>query len=446
MLIQIAQFLLGLSLLIVLHELGHFIPAKLFKTRVEKFYLFFDYKFSLIKKKIGGTTYGIGWIPLGGYVKISGMVDESMDTENLSKDPEPWEFRAKPAWQRLIILTGGVIVNFILAIVIYAGMMAYYGETYLKTEDVVYGYDFSEELEQIGLQDGDKIVSIAGERPTTFLGAKRSLLVALNGDIVVDRQGVQHTFILADTILGDVFDGDDDKILGMLMPRYPFVVDSIPEGESLAKTLGLQKRDSVVSINGELTLFNDQVVKGLEASKGDSITIGFYRNGEYMAASGVMDTSGVLGVLKRPFTNYLTLSDTTYSGMAAVSAGWDKAIGTLDNYVKQIKVIFNPETGAVKKLGGFKTMMEQYDESGWNWRSFWGVTAFISIMLGFLNILPIPALDGGHVVFTIIEMITGRKPSIKVLEYSQMIGFFLLLALLIYANLNDFGIWDIFRS
>lgn len=446
MLIQIAQFLLGLSLLIVLHELGHFIPAKLFKTRVEKFYLFFDYKFSLIKKKIGGTTYGIGWIPLGGYVKISGMVDESMDTENLSKDPEPWEFRAKPAWQRLIILTGGVIVNFILAIVIYAGMMAYYGETYLKTEDVTYGYDFSEELEQIGLQDGDKIISIAGERPTTYMGARRALLVALNGEIVVDRNGTEHSFILADTILGDVFDGDDSKILGMVEPRFPFVVDSIPEGESVANALGLQKRDSVVSINGELTLFNDQVEKALASSVGDSIKIGYYRNGEYMMSAGLMDTSGVLGVYKTHFAHYLTLSDTVYSGMAAVNAGWDKAIGTLDNYVKQIKVIFNPETGAVKKLGGFKTMMEQYDESGWNWQSFWGVTAFISIMLGFLNILPIPALDGGHVVFTLIEMVTGRKPSIKVLEYSQMIGFFLLLALLIYANLNDFGIWDIFRS
>lgn len=446
MLIQIAQFLAALSLLIVLHELGHFIPAKLFKTRVEKFYLFFDYKFSLIKKKIGGTTYGIGWIPLGGYVKISGMVDESMDTENLSKDPEPWEFRAKPAWQRLIILTGGVIVNFILAIVIYAGMMAYYGETYVEAKNIVYGYDYSEELEQIGLRDGDKIVTIAGEAPTTYLQTKGALLVALNEEIVVDRQGVQHTFILADTILGDVFDGDDDKILEMITPRYPFVVDSVTVGETVANDMGLMKNDSVVSVNGELTLFDDQVTSALKASAGDSITLGFYREGSYMTATSIMDTSGVLGVFKALPWRFLTVSDTVYSGMDAVSAGWDKAIGTLGNYVKQIKVIFNPETGAVKKLGGFKTMMEQYDETGWNWQSFWSVTAFISVMLGFLNILPIPALDGGHVVFTLIEMFTGRKPSIKVLEYSQMIGFFLLLALLIYANLNDFGIWDSFRS
>lgn len=446
MLIQIAQFLLGLSLLIVLHELGHFIPAKIFKTRVEKFYLFFDYKFSLIKKKYKGTTYGIGWIPLGGYVKISGMVDESMDTEGLSKDPEPWEFRAKPAWQRLIILTGGVIVNFILAIVIYSGMMAYYGETYLETENVKYGMAFNDQLEGLGLQDGDVILSV-GENTierTDQLNAR--LIVGIDQEVVVNRGGEVMSFTMTDSIIGDILDEDEPRYLAL--ERFPFVIDSLsPDAKSeRARAAGLRVGDSLVEFNGESALFYDQISDGLFEHKGDTVQLGLYRGTEYVSTRFYVDSTGTMGVYTAKPMKYLDYTHTTYSGTSAISAGWNKSINTLDSYIQQIKVIFNPNTGAVKKLGGFKTMMEQYEENEWNWSRFWGVTAFISIMLGFLNILPIPALDGGHVLFTLIEMATGKTPSLKILEYAQIVGFFLLLTLLIYANLNDFGIWDVFRN
>lgn len=438
MMIQIAQFLLGLSILIILHEFGHFIPAKIFGARVEKFYLFFDYKFSLVKKKIGDTVYGIGWIPLGGYVKISGMVDESMDTEGLSKDPEPWEFRAKPAWQRLIILTGGVIVNFILAIVIYSGMMAYYGETYLETANIKYGYVVSDGLKGIGLQDGDKIVSIGGETIDRYTDLQKSLIVGLDEEIVVDRGGELFTYTITDEAIKHTIDSE----VPPLDIRFPYVADTIMEG-SAAERAGMLKGDSIFALNGQSLLYFDQYLTEVPTHKEDTITLDYYRNGVAMSSPVYVDTTGKIGL--GPKRN-IALSDTVYSGLSAIGAGWDKSVSQLSFYIGQIKVIFSPKTGAASQLGGFKTMMKQYEEGSWNWERFWSVTAFISIMLGFLNILPIPALDGGHVVFTLAEMVTGKKPSIKVLEYAQMIGFFLLLGLLLFANLNDFGVWDVFKG
>lgn len=442
MLIQLAQFLAGLSLLIVLHELGHFIPAKLFKTRVEKFYLFFDYKFSLLKKKIGGTTYGIGWIPLGGYVKISGMVDESMDTEGLSKDPEPWEFRAKPGWQRLIILTGGVIVNFILAIVIYAGMMNYYGESYLPTENIKYGLEVSESLENAGFQNGDRILSIGGEKMERYSDLKLSLLVGLDEEILIDRNGQEVSLTMTDTTIGEIIESGGHSVTY----RVPFVVDTVL-ADGPAAAAGFMNNDSIVAVNNESIVFFDQFKQALKESTNDTVQVGLYRNGEYMTLAVVPDSSKMiqLGPNRNPY-KYFNMVDTTYSGWSAVEAGWNKATRQLGFYIKQFKIIFSPNTGAVKEIGGFRTMMNQYEENNWNWERFWGVTAFISIMLGFLNILPIPALDGGHVLFTLIEMATGKKPSIKFLEIAQTIGFFLLVALLIYANLNDFNVWDVFRD
>ncbi|NVK28174.1 MAG: RIP metalloprotease RseP [Flavobacteriia bacterium] len=442
MLIQLAQFLAGLSLLIVLHELGHFIPAKLFKTRVEKFYLFFDYKFSLLKKKIGGTTYGIGWIPLGGYVKISGMVDESMDTEGLSKEPEPWEFRAKPGWQRLIILTGGVIVNFILAIVIYAGMMNYYGESYLPIENIKYGLEVSESMENAGFQNGDRILSIGGEKMERFSDLKLSLLVGLDEEILIDRNGQEVTLTMTDTTIGEIIESGGHSV-GL---RVPFVVDTVVAGGPAAMA-GLMRYDSIVAVNNESIVFFDQFRKALKGHAHDTLQVGFYRGGQYMTTMVVPDSSEKVQILAdlNP-AKYFNIVDTTYAGWSAVEAGWNKATRQLGFYIKQFKIIFSPKTGAAKEIGGFRTMMNQYEENNWNWERFWGVTAFISIMLGFLNILPIPALDGGHVLFTLIEMATGRKPSIRFLEIAQTIGFFLLVALLIYANLNDFNVWDVFRD
>lgn len=443
MFIQIAQFLLGLSLLIVLHEMGHFIPAKLFKTRVEKFYLFFDYKFSILKKKIGGTEYGIGWIPLGGYVKISGMVDESMDTEGLSKDPEPWEFRAKPAWQRLIILTGGVIVNFVLAFVIYAGMMSYYGESYTPIEEVKYGFDFAEGLEKIGFEDGDKIVSIGGIKMERLSDIPKSIIVGLNEDVEVLRNGETVKVKLTGESIGDII----DQNTAFIVPCFPFVIGEIPDTiDSPARRSDLRVGDQLVSVNGKEVPYFTQYSGELSKFKNDSVTIGYMRDGQLAYADMLLDSTAKLGVVTVDPETFFTSVDTTYSGVTAISKGFDKAVSQLDFYIRQFKVIFTPETGAAGKLGGFKTMMQQYEEGVWNWERFWGVTAFISIMLGFLNILPIPALDGGHVLFTLIEMATGRKPSIKILEYAQMIGFFLLLGLLIFANGNDFGLWDIFKG
>ncbi|TNE28931.1 MAG: RIP metalloprotease RseP [Bacteroidetes bacterium] len=441
MFIQIAQFLLGLSILIVLHEFGHFIPAKLFGTRVEKFYLFFDYKFSLIKKKIGDTVYGIGWIPLGGYVKISGMVDESMDTDGLSKEPEPWEFRAKPAWQRLIILTGGVIVNFVLAIVIYAGMMAYYGESYIESKNVKYGYTFSESMKEHGYRDGDKIVSIGGDTLDRADDVRMSLLVGLDEEVVVDRNGEMVSLTTDDALVSAIINDINDTIFPLDI-RVPYIAGTIIEG-SAAEASGIQIGDSIYALNGEPLLFLDQYLAEVPNYKFDTITLDYYRDGVAMSTPVYVDSTGKIGLgaeMNIPITH------TIYSGMSAITAGWDKSISKLDYYLRQFKIIFSPETGAAGQIGGFKTMMQQYEEGSWNWERFWGTTAFISIMLGFLNILPIPALDGGHVVFTLIEMATGRKPSIKVLEYAQMIGFFLLLGLLVYANLNDFGVWDIFKG
>lgn len=437
MIIQIAQFLLGLSILIILHEFGHFIPAKLFGTRVEKFYLFFDYKFSLIKKKIGDTVYGIGWIPLGGYVKISGMVDESMDTEGLSKDPEPWEFRAKPAWQRLIILSGGVIVNFAIAIVIYAGMMAYYGESYIETKNVSHGYVFADGLKEMGLQDGDKIISIGGKKLTRVTDVFNSIIVGLDEEIVVERNGEEKTFVISAATIGEIL----DKKQAPIDLAIPFILDSVARPYPI-DSLALRPNDRIMRINDQSIPFYNDYLEAAADYAGDTVSIGVLRNGEMALAMAYIDTAEKVGVILH---NPIIASDTTYTGMAAIGAGWKKTVSQLDYYIRQFKVIFNSETGAVKQLGGFKTMMNQYAEGSWNWERFWGVTAFISIMLGFLNILPIPALDGGHVVFTIIEMVTGRKPSIKVLEYAQMIGFFLLLGLILFANLNDFGVWDLFK-
>ncbi len=441
MLIQIAQFLLGLSILIVLHELGHFIPAKLFKTRVEKFYLFFDYKFSILKKKIGGTTYGIGWIPLGGYVKISGMVDESMDTEGLMKDPEPWEFRAKPAWQRLVILTGGVIVNFILAFVIYAGMMSYYGESYIENSNLKYGVTFGEGLKQIGLENGDKIISVGGHPTARFTDLTKDIIVGLGEEIVVDRNGEILTFVISNKSIGEVIKAEEIP----LFPRIPFVVGGVIDTMGAA-TAGIQPGDSLVGINGAPALFFDTFTSKLQEYKGDTVRMAYYRDGRVLSSDVLIDENGKAGMfVERDLSRYFPITDTVYTGAAAINAGWNKAVSQLSYYVRQFKVIFSPETGAVNQLGGFKTMMQQYEENAWNWQRFWSVTAFISIMLGFLNILPIPALDGGHVVFTLVEMVTGKKPNLKVLEYAQMIGFVLLLGLLIFANGNDFGLWDAFK-
>jgi len=439
-LIKASQFILSLSLLIVLHELGHFIPAKLFKTRVEKFYLFFDYKFSIFKKKIGETVYGIGWIPLGGYVKISGMIDESMDTEQLQEEPKPWEFRSKPAWQRLIIMLGGVFVNFILGIFIYIMLMYSYGEKYLPNENVTDGVWVQDSLAvSLGLQNGDKILRVDGEEIKKFSDIT---IEFINGSTyTIERNGLAIEKELPIDFIDKLI--SRGKNAGMIVrPRSPFMFAEFQENSPNANSELLDK-DIVIAINGQPLKYQDEVQDILQQNKGEEISLTVKRGKENKTFNVAVSNKGTLGVIiyGMDFSDleklgYYNLADVNYSFAAAIPAGINKSYETLTNYVKQLKKIFNPSTGAYKGLGGFISIGSIFP-STWSAESFWNITAFLSIMLGFMNLLPIPALDGGHVVFTLWEMITGKKPSDKFLEYAQVTGFILLIALLLFANGND---------
>jgi regulator of sigma E protease len=439
-LIKASQFILSLSLLIVLHELGHFIPAKLFKIKVEKFYLFFDYKFSILKKKVGDTVYGIGWIPLGGYVKISGMIDESMDTEQMALPPKPWEFRSKPAWQRLIVMLGGVFVNFVLGIFIYIMLMWSYGERYLPNENVKDGVWVQSELaENLGLQTGDKILTVDGQKVKKF----RSLtLEFINGNTYqIERNGVVLDQAIPEDFISQLMDRDKEAGL-IIAPRQPFIIAGISE-DSANIDADLQAKDIVTAINGSAIKYYDEVQKKLDTYKNQEISITVKRGNETKDIPVKITNEGKIGVgvLQLPMTDleklgYYDLADFEYSFLEAIPAGWHKSVKTLTDYMKQLKKIFNPSTGAYKGLGGFISIGSIFP-SEWSAQAFWEITAFLSIMLGFMNLLPIPALDGGHVVFTLWEMITGRKPGDKFLEYAQVVGFILLIALLLFANGND---------
>ena len=439
-LIKASQFILSLSLLIVLHELGHFIPAKLFKTRVEKFYLFFDYKFSIFKKKIGDTVYGIGWIPLGGYVKISGMIDESMDTEQLQEEPKPWEFRSKPAWQRLIIMLGGVFVNFVLGIFIYIMLMYSYGEKYLPNENVADGVWVQDSLAiSLGLQNGDKILSVDGEEIKKF----RDITIEfINGNnYTIERNGL----VIEKELPVDFIDQliSRGKNAGMIVrPRSPFMFAEFQEN-SLNVNSGFKDKDIVIAINGQSLKYHDEVETILQQNKGKEISMTVKRDSEDKTFNVAVSNNGKLEIVLYGMgfsdlekLGYYDLADIDYSFSEAIPAGINKSYETLTNYMKQLKKIFNPSTGAYKGLGGFISIGSIFP-STWSAETFWNITAFLSIMLGFMNLLPIPALDGGHVVFTLWEMITGKKPSDKFLEYAQVTGFILLIALLLFANGND---------
>ncbi len=443
-LIKASQFILSLSLLIVLHELGHFIPAKLFKTKVEKFYLFFDYKFSLFKKKIGETVYGIGWIPLGGYVKIAGMIDESMDTEQMKQPAQPWEFRSKPAWQRLIIMLGGVFVNFVLGIFIYIMLMYAYGEKFLPNENVTDGVWVQDSLAMdLGVKTGDKILTIDGEKIKKF--SELTLGFVNGNNFQIERDGQIIDKEIPENFISKLVDRGKDAG-AVLLPRYPFVIAGISE-DSPNINADLKKKDIVVAINGNSIKYFDEAQTQLNKVKNQDITITVKRGTKTKEISVKVTSEGKLGVglgqlsfkdLER--LGYYQLAEIEYSFAEAIPAGWNKSWKTLTDYVKQLKKIFNPSTGAYKGLGGFKAIMDIFPTT-WSWQAFWNITAFLSIMLGFMNLLPIPALDGGHVVFTLWEMITGKKPGDRFLEYAQVAGFILLIALLLFANGNDVYRW-----
>ncbi|MNQ70883.1 putative zinc metalloprotease [compost metagenome] len=435
--IKLSQFLLSLSLLIILHELGHFIPAKLFKTRVEKFYLFFDVKYSLLKKKIGETEYGIGWLPLGGYVKISGMIDESMDKEQMALPPQPWEFRSKPAWQRLIIMLGGVTVNFILAFIIYIGMAFAYGDTYVANADLKDGvWVTNPAIENIGIKTGDKIISIDGQKIENF-DDDTNMKVIMAKEILIERNGQQQT-IKIPTDFVDKLSKHEKSLL--ISPRMPFVIGKLQDD---SQNTSLKPKDLLITLNGQEAKYFDQVKGILEVNKGKTIPAVVLRDLKETPITVKVSAKGTLGVVAGGLDiksleklGYYKISTKTYSFAESIPVGLTKGKNQLVGYGKQLKMIFNPETKAYKQVGGFAAIFNIFPSS-WSWETFWSITALLSIMLGVMNLLPIPALDGGHVMFLLYEIISGKKPSDKFLENAQMVGFVLLIALLLFANGND---------
>lgn len=435
--IKISQFLLSLSLLIVLHELGHFIPAKAFKTRVEKFYLFFDIKFSLFKKKIGETVYGIGWLPLGGYVKIAGMIDESMDKDQMKQPPQPWEFRSKPAWQRLIIMLGGVTVNFILAYVIYVFISFAYGDFDIDANSVQDGYHVTNPiLLDLGVETGDKLVAVNGEPVNTVLDVRKSIIKA--EVLTLESKGETRDITLPEDFLGQLSDAEDRSFFNL---RYPFIVEKVTDS-SINAGVDLKLGDVITSINGKEVKYFDQVKEIMEPLKNSSVLVEIARDGETMTTTLKVDEDGYFGIqpggtlddLER--LGYYNFIKKDYGFFESWVVGGTKFKEQIIGYGEQLKKIFNPKTGAIKGVGGFKAIYNIFPDT-WSWEAFWGLTAFLSIMLGVLNLLPIPALDGGHVMFLLYEMASGRAPSEKFMERAQMVGFFILIALVLFANIND---------
>ena len=431
--IKAGQLLLSLSILVILHELGHYIPAKLFKTRVEKFYLFFDPWFSIFKKKVGDTEYGVGWLPLGGYVKISGMIDESMDKEQMKKPPQPWEFRSKPAWQRLIIMLGGVTVNVILAFVIYSFSLVIWGEKYLPSEKATYGIHCDSLALAAGFQDGDIIYSIDGSKVERFARENGSLHSEMIQKLILDdakiitvvRNGKQLDVPFTEDVKNAVLSKTP-----LFSPNIPFVIGGFIEGSVIEK-VGAQVGDRIIKINDKPMAFAGDVIAYTPSLRGDSATVVVDRNGEEKVF-GIFLEEGVMGVQLQPFSSLYELESEQYNALNVLPAALKKTQSEITNYLKQFKLIKkSPES-----VGGFISIGSIFPPV-WDWQRFWNLTAFLSIMLAVLNLLPIPALDGGHVMFLLYEVVTRRKPNEKVMEYAQTLGVILLLGLVLYANGND---------
>ena len=430
--IKVIQFFMSLSLLVAIHEFGHFIMARIFKIRVEKFYIFFDPWFSLFKWKRGDTEYGVGWLPLGGYVKIAGMIDESMDLEQMQAPEQPWEFRAKPAWQRFMVMIAGVVMNVLLAMMIYSGIRYVYGESYMANEDVRWGYEFNEAAERMGFCDGDKIISIDGEVIDDVNDIRSRLLLTKDDrHVVVERGGVEQTFTIPFEQLLEMRRSRAYEDLYTL--RLPFIVDSVASESAVAA--GLRVGDEVVALNDEQNITAQRMTTELLTQyKNDTVQLTVLRDGVREQLLVPVNAEGKIGVmLKRDLFAPRTRSFTFWQ---AIPSGVSLAFETIGDYWHQLKLIFQPKTKMYEELGGFIAIGNIFP-SEWDWLRFWTMTAFLSIILAVMNILPIPGLDGGHALFTLWEMITGRKPSDKFLEIMQYIGFAILLALLIYANGND---------
>jgi regulator of sigma E protease len=429
-LIQAAQLILSLSILVILHEGGHFLPAKLFKMRVEKFYLFFDPWFSLLKVKKGDTEYGIGWVPLGGYVKISGMIDESMDKEQMKQPAEPWEFRSKPAWQRLIVMIGGVTVNVILGILIYAGMLFVWGEEYLPTKNAKYGIACDSLALQMGLKDGDKILSVDNVYVENFNKIPVEIILNSSKTVQVERNGEKLDIPVSEEIQSKLIKSKDSFI----SPRIPCIVDTVLPGQAALKA-GLLSDDKFISINGEDATYFQDVVKLLQKNKTKQIDIIVDRKGDSISLKAEVSEAGKLGFGNIDAADVFEVSVQKFGLFESFPAGIRKGYETFQSYIKQMKILFTVKD-AHESIGSFISIGKAYGKT-WDWQRFWGITAFLSIVLAIMNILPIPALDGGHVMFLLYEMITGKKPGDKFMEYAQIGGMVLLLSLMVFALGND---------
>jgi len=437
--VKMGQFILSFSILVVLHELGHYLPAKFFKCRVEKFYLFFNPWFSLWKKQKGETEYGLGWIPFGGYVKIAGMVDESMDKEQMKLPAQPWEFRSKPAWQRLIIMVGGVIVNIILAIVIFIGITWFWGEEQLPVKNLKYGVYTDSLAKSIGLKDGDNVFGIDGKKIVNFGTLEAEMILTEAKKLQVIRDGSQIDISIPEGFMKTLV--KEKKFNGLIFPRYPVIVDSV--GKSATITSGeLKKGDTLIALNNQPFKYYqefDVIKKGYSDSL---VIITLLRGVDTVKIKALVSNKGALGFFAVSPLIILGTETKNYSFAQSIPLGITRCWETLERYVTGIKQIFTGKVNASDSLGSVISIGNTFP-GVWDWERFWTLTGIFSIILAFMNILPIPALDGGHALFTIYEMVSGRKPSDKFMEYAQMVGMVLLLGLMAYALGLDF--WRLFK-
>ena len=433
------QFILSFSILVVLHELGHFIPARIFKCRVEKFYLFFNPWFSLWKKKIGETEYGFGWVPFGGYVKISGMIDESMDKEQLKLPPQPYEFRAKKAWQRLIIMIGGVVVNVLLAILIFIGIMWKWGEEYLPAKNLKYGVYADSLAKSIGVKDGDKIIGVGGKTLENFNTLEGEMMLNEAKTLEITRDGKDTVIKIPDGFIKKL--SKNHQLNAFVFPRYQAVIDSVLKQNAVFTNGSLQKGDTLIAVNGIRFQYLNEWLPLKKQFKDSLVEFTAIRGNDTMHVKYLMK-SNTVGMMFQDPEQILGSVVKTYSFTEAIPAGFHKCFQTLDRYITGLKQLFTGKVNASDSLGSVISIGNTFP-SVWDWERFWTLTAIFSIILAFMNILPIPALDGGHALFCIVEIITGRKPSDKFMEYAQMVGMILLLSLMAYALGLDF--WRLFK-
>jgi len=433
-LIKVLQLILSLSILVIVHEFGHFAAAKIFKTRVEKFYLFFNPWFSIFKFNYKGTEYGMGWLPLGGYVKISGMIDESMDKEAMKLPPQPYEFRSKPAYQRLIIMLGGVIMNVVLAIVIYIGLLSFYGEEYLPTSEAnKYGISVDTLAREMGFRNGDKILLIGDEQVDNFNKIPINLILNEAKTAEVLRNGEVTEIVFPEGSLSKLVKQKSPYFISV---RIPFIAGKFGDN-SVAQKAGMQIGDTILGINGVSEKYFNEFRSEILKHKNEAVNIEVKRGMDTLQLAMQLDTTGLLGVYpKADMSDFFQMNKTTYTIAEAIPAGFIKTWKGIGDYLKQLKLLFSPEVKAYESVGGFITIGSIFP-AVWHWESFWRLTAFLSIMLAILNILPIPALDGGHVTFLLYEIVARRKPSDKFMEYAQIVGMVILFGLLILANGND---------